>query len=162
MDLGTLTSNNKLSKQMQDVLDTRLEKSHVDCRNAYKGSRNNISILSHFKHCFNITPIALKNPKLFQYKDLRLLALYILCHYSKDSWEKTALDFNISIGELTKIAEYEDMPQRYSKEFDLFFKEIFTSYVVSAVSTIKICNAFLQLPDKKQKKLAKILLTEFK
>ena len=108
-----------------------LENLDEEIRLSYMGRMSSLSILINFRRCFNITPYALKNSKSIEHADYRLFALYLLVHYSKDTLNDIADDFNTSIDELQSIRsnqylhlEYEVKIKTYFEPLKADFKEV--------------------------------------
>ncbi len=61
-------------------------------------------LLSHFTKAFHIAPITLKNSKEDKHYEKKMLAIYLLCKYSKEGFETIAEEFHISVDTVEMIS----------------------------------------------------------
>lgn len=130
-------------KHFMDNIDERI-------RLAYKG-RNSIAVLINFKKCFNITPYTLRHSKKVEHADLRKFALYLLVHYSKDTLDDIANDFNTSIDELQSIKSNQDLHLEYEEKIKMFFEPLKEDFKECRGANLAFCEVMLEAIDEQTK-----------
>lgn len=126
-------------KHFMDNIDERM-------RLAYKG-RNSITVLINFKKCFNITPYTLRHSKKIEHTDLRKFALYLLVHYSKETLDDIANDFNTSIDELQSIKSNQDLDLEYEEKIKIFFEPLKANFIECTGSNYAFYEVMLEVID---------------
>lgn len=106
-------------KKWKDFLDNIDEEMKL----SYK-RRSSLSILINFKRSFNITPYTLRHSQKNEHADHRKFALYLLVHYSKDTLDDIANDFNTSIDEIQSVKSNEDLHAEYVEKIKMFFEPL--------------------------------------
>lgn len=93
-------------------------------------------LLSYFKKAFGITPITIKNStddSQYQYK---ILAVYLLTKYSKETFEYIANEFHISVDTVTSIDANSSNREIFQDEIKLFFKQFEEDYIYGEKSSL--------------------------
>lgn len=143
MDTQFLESPANLSLESEKKLTALLANSASQCREDFKAKHNNLGILLHFKRCFHVTPISLKNNTAPD--ELRTVAIYLLSNYSRDPLGITAEAFHIDIETILQLKNDVTIPIRYAKEIDRFFEEIERNYKLSIIQHTYFMDKFLTL-----------------
>lgn len=95
-------------------------------------------VLSRFKKVFGITPKTLKDSTdnaLYRYK---MLAIYLLVKYSKESFETIAREFHITVETVEEI----DSNEMYFKLFEEEIKKYFNSFKEDYLLNLRSVLAF--------------------
>ena len=95
-------------------------------------------LLSNFRKVFHIAPITLKNSTEDKYYRYKLLAIYLLTKYSKESFENIAIEFKISIKTVILIFSNNRYQMTFDDEIKLFFKHLEDDYLYDRKSTLAL------------------------
>jgi len=95
-------------------------------------------LLSNFRKTFNIAPITLKNSTEDKHYRYKLLAIYLLTKYSKESFENIAIEFKISIETVILIFSNNTYQMTFNDEIKLFFKQLEEDYLYDRKSTLAL------------------------
>ena len=98
-------------------------------------------LLTHFKKSFGITPRTLKNSTEDKYYEKKLLALYLLTQYSKETFEVIANEFNISLETLNMIATNSIYKDTFDYEIKQFFKEFEDDFLMERKSSLAFSDS---------------------
>jgi len=93
-------------------------------------------LLSHFTKAFHIAPITLKNSKEDKHYEKKMLAIYLLCKYSKESFEMIAKEFHISVDTVEMIATNNTFKINFENDINLFFKQFEDDYLEDKKSAL--------------------------
>ena len=86
-------------------------------------------LLSYFKKAFHIAPITLKNSQEDKHYEKKILAIYLLGKYSKESSQTIAKEFHISIETVELIFTNSAYKTNFQDEIKLFFKQFEDDYL---------------------------------
>lgn len=78
-------------------------------------------LLSNFKKVFQITPVTLKNSTQDQYYKHKLLAIYLLSKYSKETFNEIAIEFKTSADIVLLISSNDTYRASFLTDIKLFF-----------------------------------------
>ena len=92
--------------------------------------------LSHFKKAFHIAPITLKNSTKDKHYEKKMLAIYLLSKYSKESFEMIAKEFHISVETVKLISTNSAYKISFQDEIKLFFKQFEDDYLADRKSSL--------------------------
>ena len=93
-------------------------------------------VMSLFKKAFHIAPVTVKNStndKLYRYK---ILAIYLLTKYSKESFETIAKEFHISVDTVKLIDSNTMYAKAFKDEIKEFFKQFEDDFLESQKSSL--------------------------
>ena len=93
-------------------------------------------VLSYFKKAFYIAPITLKNSQKDEHYEKKMLAIYLLGKYSKESSQTIAEEFHISIETVELIFTNSAYKTNFQNEIKLFFKQFEDDYLEERKSSL--------------------------
>jgi len=100
-------------------------------------------LLSHFKKAFHIAPITLKNSQEDKHYEKKMLAIYLLCKYSEESFETIAGEFHISVDTVEMIATNNTYKINFENDIKLFFKQFEADYLEGRKSSLAFSESLL-------------------
>ena len=126
----------KYQSKWRDILENTF--THIECD--YRKNKDLLisGVLSRFKKVFGITPKTLKDSTdnaLYRYK---MLAIYLLVKYSKESFETIAREFHITVETVEEI----DSNEMYFKLFEEEIKKYFNSFKEDYLLNLRSVLAF--------------------
>jgi len=86
-------------------------------------------LLSYFRKAFHITPAIIKSTNEESLYSKKLLAIYLLAKYSKESFEVIAKEFSISVDTVSFISINRALSSLYRDEIKLFFRQFEEDYL---------------------------------
>ena len=93
-------------------------------------------VLSYFKKAFHIAPITLKNSQEDKYYEKKMLGIYLLSKYSKESSEMIAEAFHTSVEIVALISANSTYETSFQNEIKLFFKQFEDDYLEERKSSL--------------------------
>jgi len=93
-------------------------------------------LLSSFKKAFHIATVTLKNSTEDKYYEKKILAIYLLCKYSKESFEVIAKEFITSLETVKLISTNSIFQTSFQEDIKLFFKQFEDDYLEDRKSVL--------------------------
>ena len=108
-------------------------------------------VLSYFKKAFHIAPITLKNSQEDKYYEKKMLGIYLLSKYSKESSEMIAEAFHTSVEIIALISANSAYETSFQNEIKLFFKQFEDDYLEDRKSSLAFREEILIQSSKHEK-----------
>ena len=108
-------------------------------------------VLSYFKKAFHIAPITLKNSQEDKYYEKKMLGIYLLSKYSKESSEMIAEAFHTSVEIVALISANSAYETSFQNEIKLFFKQFEDDYLEDRKSSLAFREEILIQSSKHEK-----------
>ncbi len=108
-------------------------------------------LLSYFKKAFHIAPITLKDSQKNEHYEKKMLAIYLLGKYSKESSQTIAEEFYISIETVKLIITNSAYKTNFQDEIKLFFKQFEDDYLADRKSSLAFQEDILLQNSKYEK-----------
>ena len=105
-------------------------------------------LLSYFRKAFHIAPVTLKNSTEDKYYEKKMLAIYLLCKYSKESFQMIAEEFHISVETVILISANSTCRTSFQDKIKLFFKQFEDDYLEDRKSSLAFRESVLLLKKK--------------
>ena len=100
-------------------------------------------LLSHFTKAFHIAPITLKDSQKNEHYEKKMLAIYLLGKYSKESSQTIAEEFYISIETVELIFTNSAYKTNFQDKIKLFFKQFEADYLADRKSSLAFQDEIL-------------------
>lgn len=97
-------------------------------------------ILIYFRKAFGIAPITLKESNKDKHYKHKLLALYLLTKYSKETFAVIASEFKISLDTVFLINSNNLYKKAFHDEIKLFFKQFEDNYLLQRKASLGRCE----------------------
>ena len=125
----------KTKKYLQMYLKVR-SNIDTDIRTIYKDRINIQPILSNYRKLTKITPGALKDKTNKQYKENRLLVIYIILNYTSVSDETLIEEFDILKEDIAQIKQDHTLKSKYKLLVKCFFNNLKSGYLENELSVL--------------------------